>query len=144
MPETQGTLAQDTDMLRAFPLMAIIVALYNGLIFFDGGLLSLEVVRVSLPSHAEWTLVMGDLLVTGALMTLFIELIAASGTGTSSVLNHGLSVLVLMACVVEFLLVPGCATPTFFLITLLTLVDVVAGFSIGITAARRDVLLSSQ
>ena len=47
--------------------------------------------------------------------------------GTRSIIDHGLSVLVLIACAVEFLPVPGCATPSFFPITLLALVDVTAG-----------------
>jgi hypothetical protein len=42
-------------------------------------------------------------------------------------------------CLVEFLLFPAFATSTFFLVTLMVLLDVLAGFIVTIVAARRDV-----
>jgi hypothetical protein len=39
---------------------------------------------------------------------------------------------------VEFIVAPGAGTATFLLLTLMALLDVIAGFSISIFAARRD------
>jgi hypothetical protein len=43
-------------------------------------------------------------------------------------INNALSLLVLLVCAAEFLFVPACGTPEFLFITLMTLVDVVAGY----------------
>jgi hypothetical protein len=47
-------------------------------------------------------------------------------------------------CLVLFLLVPAFGTMTFFLITLLTLIDVISGYSISIITARRDLTLERE
>ena len=43
-----------------------------------------------------------------------------------------------IVCIVELLLVPEAATSTFFLLTLIALIDVVAGYSVTIRGALRD------
>ena len=47
--------------------------------------------------------------------------------------------LLFVALLVELLLLPAFATSTFFLITLMVLLDVLAGFIVTIVAARREV-----
>jgi hypothetical protein len=43
-----------------------------------------------------------------------------------------------MICLIEFLVVRQAATSEFFFILIVTLIDVIAGFSITIRGARRD------
>ena len=43
-----------------------------------------------------------------------------------------------IAVLVEFLLLPGFATSTFFLIVIMILLDVLAGFIVTIIASRKD------
>jgi hypothetical protein len=38
----------------------------------------------------------------------------------------------------EFLLVPFCGTAAFFFLVIMSLIDVVAGYSVSILSARRD------
>jgi len=45
---------------------------------------------------------------------------------------------VFVAALLEFLLLKGFGTLTFFLITLMTFIDVIAGFTVTIQGARRD------
>jgi hypothetical protein len=52
--------------------------------------------------------------------------------------------LVFIACLVEFLIVPQAATSVFFFIMTATLVDVVAGAMIGIRTARRDLNIGAE
>jgi hypothetical protein len=89
-------------------------------------------------SDANWTLTLGDLVVLITLVLLFVELIKATRTGGSSIVDHALSTILFVFCLVEFLLVPQAATSVFFFIMMVTMIDVVAGFSITIRAARRD------
>lgn len=125
-------------MLRTFPFMALAVAAYNAAVLGTRTPLSGEIGAVPLPSGVVWTVTGADAIVIAALVLLFVEILAATSTRRSSIVNHGLSTLVFVVCVVEFLLVPECGTTAFLLITLMALLDVVAGFSISILTARRD------
>jgi hypothetical protein len=69
---------------------------------------------------------------------LFIEIVKATYTSTTSLIDHGLSMLVFVACLIEFLITPLAANSVFFMIMVAALIDVVAGYTIGIRVARRD------
>jgi hypothetical protein len=101
------------------------------------GALNGSLLSIGLPS-GQWTLSTGDLILLLGLIFLFIEMVKSSGSGTSTLLNHGLSIAVLLACILLFLLVPVFASSVFFLITLMALIDVAGGFTITAVAARRD------
>ena len=98
----------------------------------------LQIFSIGMISEASWTLTLGDLVILITLVLLFVELIKATRTGGSSIVDHALSTILFVLCLVEFLLVPEAATSVFFFIMIVTLIDVVAGFSITIRAARRD------
>ncbi len=70
---------------------------------------------------------------------LFIEVIKSTKVGNASILDHMLSTFVFIAYLVEFLLVPAAATSLFFTCMAMSLVDLVAGFSVSIRSASRDV-----
>ena len=65
-------------------------------------------------------------------------------TGMSSVIDHALSMAVFVIFLVEFLVVKGCGTSTFFILGLMSLVDVIAGFTVSIAGARRDFTYGGQ
>jgi len=89
-------------------------------------------------SGARFTMVIGDLMVSAGLVFLFIEILKATRTGIVALADHILSVLVFIAYLVEFLIVAQAATSVFFILLVISLIDVIAGFSITITGARRD------
>ena len=95
--------------------------------------------RVPMASGVEWVVTFGDVMVMLALLLLFIELLKSTSTGTAAIFNHALSMLVFIICLVEFLLHPAFATSTFFLIMIMSLLDVLAGVIVTIVSARRDV-----
>ena len=72
---------------------------------------------------------------------LAIEILKATRVGKMSIIDHLLSTVVLIIFLVEFLLVPGASTSVFFALMLMTLIDVMAGFSVSIRSATRDVSL---
>ena len=72
------------------------------------------------------------------MVCLFAELVKATYTSSISLVDHGLSMLVFIVCIVEFLIVNAAATSAFFFMLVGSLIDVVAGFTIGIRVARRD------
>ena len=75
---------------------------------------------------------------------LFIELMKSTYTSSASLLDHGLSMLVFVACLIEFLVVPAAGTAVFFFITVAALIDVIAGYTIGIRVARRDLSIGGE
>lgn len=125
-------------MLGTLPLMAIVIILYNVIVYLTGLSMESQITTVTLISGAVWTVTVGDLIVFAALMLLFLELINSTKTGASTIVNHGLSMLVLLIALVQFIVLPPFGTSTFFALVLLALFDVIAGFTVTITAARRD------
>jgi hypothetical protein len=132
-------------MILSIPWLLIAILLYNIIAFssswpVDGGptVFSSEIFSVELISGGIWTLTIGDLVTIITLILLFVELIKATRTGGSSIVDHALSTILFVVCLIEFLVVRQAATSEFFFILVVTLIDVIAGFSITIRAARRD------
>jgi len=129
--------------LRSIPLIVISFILYNVIVFLFGGeaLNNLALPEMQMLSGGVWRFNWGDLVILVTLLLLFVELVKATYTTTSSLIDHGLSMLLFVGCLVEFLMAPQAATSVFFLIVVATAIDVVAGFTIGIRVAQRDLTL---
>jgi hypothetical protein len=56
-------------------------------------------------------------------------------------MDHGFSTVVFVIYLAEFLVIPAAATSLFFTCLAMSFVDLVAGFSVSIRSARRDVNL---
>ncbi|HYD14860.1 MAG TPA: hypothetical protein VEA77_00530 [Hyphomicrobium sp.] len=139
--------------LRAIPLTFFAFVLYNVIVLFSGApaeptadgaaaaraLLSTELFGIPMISGAVWAFTWGDLILIVVLLVLFIEILKATYTSTSSLVDHGLSMLVFIAALIEFIVVPQAATSVFFILLVALLIDVIAGFTIGIRVAKRDI-----
>lgn len=138
--------------LRAIPLIAIAVILYNVLalmgVDFGHCVPAAEAVcknttifALPMPSGAgvRWVFNWGDLLIIITLVMLFIELLKSTYTSTSSLVDHALSMVVMIFCLIQFLLMKQAATSVYFIILFATVIDVIAGYTIGIRVAKRDV-----
>jgi hypothetical protein len=93
---------------------------------------------IALPSGGTWQLTLGDILLAVGLCLLFFEILKATRTGGASVVDHAFSMMVFVACLILFLIWDRAATSTFFLLMLMAIIDVIAGFAVTINAARRD------
>ncbi len=142
-----------------FPLLTIPVIIYNLMAFLFSGnpeivegavsagsqkaaamVETLQAPMISLPmvSGANWTMTGGDLLILISLIFLFVEILKSTSTGTATIMNHAVSMILFIVCLVEFLLFPQFATSIFFVLTMMTLLDVLAGVVVTIVSARRD------
>ena len=133
-------------MLTNFPLMAIALIVYNGIVFGLGGdslTWQTEIFSLNMVSGATWIFDLGNMLITIGLLLLFVEILKATRVGKMSIIDHLLSTVVLMIFLIEFLLVPAASTSVFFALMLMTLIDVMAGFSVSIRSATRDVNLGN-
>ena len=77
-------------------------------------------------------------MVFSSLLILFVELLKSTGARHIAIINHSLSMLLFIGCLVEFLLFRAFATTAFFLVTIMVLLDVLAGFIMTIVTARRE------
>jgi hypothetical protein len=126
--------------LAALPLTIVPFILYN-LLMIMGVDLSTSLVGdgITMMSGGVWKLTWGDVLLLIGIVVLFIEIVKATYTGTASMIDHGLSMVVFIAFLVEFLMVSQAASSVFFLLMMTALIDVIAGFTIGIRVAKRDI-----
>ena len=134
--------------IRALPLVAIPLILYNVLLLLSGGaadeFFRTPLFTLSMIKGAQWSFTRGDLIILTTLVCLFAELVKATYTSSISLVDHGLSMVVFIVCIVEFLVVNLAATSPFFFILVGSLIDVVAGFTIGIRVARRDLSIGAD
>ena len=140
--------------LRSIPLIVLAFIFYNVVVLLGGGADADTILRnviFKLPkfwageaSRATWSFTWGDLILLVTMVLLFVELLKSTYTASASLVDHGLSMLVFIACGVEFLLVDKAFTSVFFLIMVATLIDVVAGYTIGIQVAKRDLQFGGQ
>ena len=130
-------------MFLSIPWLIISVAIYNLVAFTSSDIqqtLNSEILPpLTLLSEGVWTFTFSDMLLLVTLVLLFVEILKATRISAVSLLDHSLSTLLFIVCLIEFLVVKSAATSTFFLIMVITLIDVVAGFSVTLRAARRDI-----
>jgi hypothetical protein len=129
-------------MLAAIPLLILPFAIYNlAMLGLFGGTAGLDadVMSLSMLSGATWAMSFGDLLIVVALFLLFVEILKATRTGTRALMDHLLSMVLFIAFLVEFLLVAPAATQIFFVLMTISFIDVIAGFSVSMRSAGRDV-----
>lgn len=131
-------------MLRLLPLLIIPVGIYN--LFALGGNIAGHDVQemltspfsVTMFSGDTWKISFSDFLLLFGIALLFVETVKATRTTSKELINHGLSMLVFVVALVEFIVLKGFATSTFFFLMLFTLFDVVAGYTISVVAAEHD------
>ncbi len=136
--------------MRFFPFTIVPLVLYNLIALVVTGLIpaptgwATQVFSIGLFSGASWVLTWGDLIVVIGLAMLFVEILGAATLGRRAMLNHVISILVLLVYVIEFLVVGVAATSPFFILMVISLIDVLAGVIITIRMASRDVSIGTM
>jgi hypothetical protein len=119
-----------------FPLLLIPLAIYNIIVFLMPGVSFVDpVLKLTLMSGAEWPLTLSDMLLTLAILMLLSEVIKGARPGAKYLTDHLLSLIVFGGAAAEFVLWPKFGTSTYFLLTMLALVDFLSG--VALRARRR-------
>jgi hypothetical protein len=125
--------------LIGIPLLIIPAAVYHMLMLLTQGVsLTEPITKVRLASGAEWAISLSDILIFVALVCLFFEIYKATRTGNRSIVDHMLSMVLFVGMLLEFILWAPFGTSTWAIFLVISLVDVVGGFTISIRSARRD------
>jgi len=137
-------------MIAAIPLTIVPLILFNVIGYAMGGGIGganpwlNELFRVPLISGESWPVTLSDLMILLGLVMLFFETLrSAQPARTSTITNHIVSTILLIVYVVEFIVVPVAGDSLFFVLTAICLFDVVAGFTISIRTAQRDISFGS-
>ncbi len=128
------------------PLLSVPFVLYNvvAFLFFAGVPQGWEqgLFLIPMVSGTPWAITAGDFLLVIGIIMLFFEVLKSTNSGRNSIVEHMLSMVLFVAFLVEFLLVGAAASSVFFLLMVMALIDVVAGFTVSITSAGRDVTMN--
>ncbi|MFQ5563887.1 MAG: hypothetical protein ACE5FO_10010 [Parvularculaceae bacterium] len=131
-------------MYQMFPLLAISLIVYAVLTFTGmagaDGASWYDIVFVELPmvSQDTWRVTWGDMFLVVSMGLLFVELLRSTKTGSESIMNHALSVVVFIIALLLFIIVEGFGNSVFFLFMMMTFLDFMAGFIVTTVTARRD------
>jgi hypothetical protein len=125
--------------LIGFPLLVVPFAIYNMIAFLTPGMSwTSNVATIHLISGQDWTVTPEDILLAFAILLLSVEVMKATRLSSRAIIDHVLSLIVFIIMLVEFLLVRQAGTSTFFLLMVISLVDVMAGFIVTVRTAQRD------
>ena len=131
--------------LNIIPLLVFPLILYNFVVLTGiatpgnvGSWLSSPIFTIGMFSGDAWGVSFADVFMGLSLLLLFVEIVKSTRTDASSIINHGLSMLLAVVCIIQFITLQGFSNSVFFLLALMTILDVIAGFTVTIVAAKRD------
>jgi hypothetical protein len=123
-----------------FPLLLIPLAICNIIVFLMRDVpLTATLVTVPLMSGIAWPVTLSDVLIALGILLLMFEVIKGTRPGSKYFMDHLLSLLVFGAAAAEFVMLPQFGTSTYFLLTMLALVDFLSGIALR---ARRSARLA--
>lgn len=127
--------------LLVFPFLAYNLVVF---LFFGGNPVNwgAGLFALPMPSGMPWAITAGDFLLVVGIILLFFEVLKSTQTARASIVEHMLSMVLFVVFLTEFLLVGAASSSVFFLLMVMSLIDVVAGFTVSITSASRDVSMS--
>jgi hypothetical protein len=141
LPGADACPAESDMYLIAFPLLLVPFALYNMAVFLLNMRFDEALSGIPLLSGARMPVTIGDVLVILAVLLLYLEVFKATRLSGKAIVDHVLSFVLFIAMIVELIAVEQAATPTLLILTVLSLVDVVAGFTVSVRLAKRDLAL---
>lgn len=130
-------------MIQMFPLLVVSLVIYAVLTLTNMSIGTeswrlAELMNLPLASDDVWVIRGGDVFLVGSMGLLFVELVRATNTDTSSLTNHALSFILFIVCLLLFIFVSGFGNSTFFIYMSMTFLDPMAGIVVTTVTARRD------
>lgn len=131
-------------MYQMFPLLAISLIVFAVLTLTGAAgtdampWYDITFVQLPMVSGDQWNVTWGDLFLVASMGLLFVELLRSTKTGSESIMNHALSVVVFVIALLLFIIVKGFGNSVFFLYMTMTFLDFMAGFIVTTVTARRD------
>lgn len=120
-----------------YVLIAANIIMLSGPI--DQSMINVILLEFDLPSQRRIIMTVSDAFILASIFFLYIETFKATRTSVISIIDHALSLLVFVIFLIELLVVPRLGNTTFLIMTTASLMDVVMGFTVTISTAKRDI-----
>src|ERR1700712_3502321 len=125
-----------------FPLLLIPLAVCNIIVFLMPGVaLAAPLFTLTLMSGVAWPVPLSDVLIALGILLLLFEVIKGARPGSKYFMDHLLSLVVFGGAAAEFVMLPQFGSSTYFLLTMLALVDFLSGIALR---ARRSARLAPE
>jgi hypothetical protein len=142
--ERKIRLKSSSPTFDVFPLLLLPMLYFNFMVFAVYGMDAAKVnawldgsaFQLTMFSDAVWSMTQADVILAAGMGLLFIEILKSIGSPMLSLVNHGIAVMTLLVYVVEFISFPAFTVSVFFLLGLMQLIDVIAGYTITIVSSR--------
>ncbi len=105
----------------------------------DQSMINVIFFEFDIPSGRRILITVSDAFLLASIFFLYIETFKATRTSVISIIDHALSLMVFVIFLIEFLVVPRLGNMTFLIMTTASLMDVVMGFTVTISTAKRDI-----
>ena len=133
--------------LLSIPLNMILLFGYNAIIFMstpENYIPDAIVASFVIPSSgATLNLTWNIVFILVGICILYIEILKSTRANYQALIDHLLSLVVFVIFLIEFIVLREMGSATFLILTLLSLVDVIAGFTVSLSAARRDISIEA-
>ncbi len=138
-------MGRSLSALNIIPLLVFPLVLYNFVVLTGiatpgnvASWMASPIFTVGMFSGDAWGVSFADVFMGLSLLLLFVEIVKSTRTDAMSIINHGLSMLLSVVCIIQFITMLGFSNSVFFMLMLMTVLDVIAGFTVTIVAAKRD------
>ena len=129
-------------LILSIPLFFYILVAANILMLsgpVDQSMINVIFFEFDIPSGRRILITVSDAFLLASIFFLYIETFKATRTSVISIIDHALSLMVFVIFLIEFLVVPRLGNMTFLIMTTASLMDVVMGFTVTISTAKRDI-----
>jgi len=129
-------------LILSIPLFFYILIAANFIMLsgpIDQSMINVILFEFDLPSQRRIIVTISDAFILASVFFLYIETFKATRTSVISIIDHALSLLVFVIFLIELLVVPRLGNMTFLIMTMASLMDVVMGFTVTISTAKRDI-----
>ncbi len=129
-------------MIKSIPSFFYLLLIYNFILALgqswesDSSTLNFVLFDLNLASGKVISFQIEHVLLVLGMVVLYLEILRSTRNSLHTVIDHTLSTLVFIGFFTQFLLVPSGGNFTFLLLTMMSLLDVVAGFTISISNTR--------
>lgn len=129
-------------LILSIPLFFYVLIAANFIMLsgpIDQSMINVILFEFDLPSQRRVIMTVSDAFILSSIFFLYIETFKATRTSVISIIDHALSLLVFVIFLIELLVVQRLGNTTFLILTTAALMDVVMGFTVTISTAKRDI-----
>lgn len=133
--------------LLSIPLNMILLLGYNAIVFMstrDNYIPDEVVASFVIPSSgATLNITWNIFFIIAGICILYFEILKSTRASYQALIDHLLSLVVFVIFLVELIVLKEMGSATFLILTLLSLIDVIAGFTVSLSTARRDISIDA-